>query len=88
MIVLTIADLINSINLFSTVFTPCLIACAVVHLIFLLAERNLTLFVPLSPGFGPEAHIPAPPANIPLSGISSRRRRSDIPAPPAAGRCK
>ena len=51
MIVLTIADLINSINLFSTVFTPCLIACAVVHLIFLLAERNLTLFVPLSPGF-------------------------------------
>ena len=27
MIVLTIADLINSINLFSTVFTPCLIAC-------------------------------------------------------------
>ena len=35
--------------------------------------------IPLSPGFGPLAHIPAPRANIPLSGISSRRGRSDIP---------
>ena len=44
MIVLTVADLLNSIDQFFTVFTPCLIACAIVIFIFLLAERNITLF--------------------------------------------
>ena len=44
MIVLTVADLLNSIDQFLTVFTPCLIACAIVIFIFLLTERNITLF--------------------------------------------
>ncbi len=44
-----------------------------------LFEAHGVAGIPLSQGFGPLAHIPAPPANIPLSGISSRRRRSDIP---------
>ena len=62
MIVLTIADLINSINLFSTVFTPCLIACPSLSGIW---------------ACGPH---PCPACKDPsLSGISSRRRRSDIP---------
>ena len=44
MIVLTVADLLNSINQFLTVFTPCMIACALVNVIFLSIERYLTLF--------------------------------------------
>lgn len=56
MTVLAISDILNSLDQFLSIFAPCVLASAIIHLLFFIADNNLSLSEDLRYNFTSQMH--------------------------------